>query len=82
MKCNTCGYTLDSSREDWDGDCLGLPGVIVRDVSIRRCANCGTHDVIVKELGKLYDLYRTTSRSDVTKRWRAVYDHQWTFEHF
>jgi putative zinc finger/helix-turn-helix YgiT family protein len=64
MKCLTCGKPMQSHKENYHYKESGLPNVVLVNVEVRTCANCGAREVVVPRLD---ELHRTIARTLVTK---------------
>ncbi len=54
MKCTTCGSKMSARRENYRYDASGLPGVTLAGVEVRRCAECGEHEVVIPSIEELH----------------------------
>ena len=53
-KCKVCSGEMTSSREAYRYNESGLPNVILKDVEVRRCPNCGTQEVPLPRVAELH----------------------------
>jgi putative transcriptional regulator len=53
-KCKACSGEMTSSREAYRYNESGLPNVILKDVEVRRCPNCGTQEVPLPRVAELH----------------------------
>jgi DNA-binding transcriptional regulator YiaG len=68
MKCRECGAEMRVAREEWpDPD---LPGVVLRDVEVRRCVEHPEHYEV--ELPHMNGLHRAIAGALLTKRTRLA----------
>ena len=63
-KCKVCSGEMTSSREAYRYNESGLPNVILKDVEVRRCPNCGTQEV---PLPRVEELHRAIAMALVHK---------------
>ena len=63
-KCKVCSGEMTSSREAYRYNESGLPNVILKDVEVRRCPNCGTQEV---PLPRVVELHRAIAMALVHK---------------
>ncbi len=54
MKCSACSETMRISRENYRYDESGLPGVTLVNVEVRRCPECGEHEVVIPHMEALH----------------------------
>lgn len=54
MKCEACGKPMISSEENYNYAASGLPYVTLKGVEVRRCANCGEHEVVIPKIEQLH----------------------------
>ena len=54
MKCTECGSAVATSRENYRYTESGLPHVVLRNVEVRRCAECGNYDVVLPRIDELH----------------------------
>ena len=50
MKCAECGGVMKTTRENFRHAALGLPGLILANVEVSRCPNCGEYEVAIPHL--------------------------------
>lgn len=63
MKCLTCGKEMKSRRENYRYTESGLSNVVLANVEVRSCANCGAREVVVPRLDELHrEMARTVIR--------------------
>ena len=53
-KCKACSGEMASSREAYRYNESGLPNVILKDVEVRRCRNCGAQEVPLPRVAELH----------------------------
>jgi len=53
MKCD-CGATMTSARENYSYTASGLPYVTLKGVEVRRCPECGEHEVVIPKIEQLH----------------------------
>jgi putative zinc finger/helix-turn-helix YgiT family protein len=49
-KCSECGTAMKTSRENFRHPALGLPGLVLANVEVSRCAACGEYEVDIPHL--------------------------------
>jgi putative zinc finger/helix-turn-helix YgiT family protein len=54
MTCNQCGGKQATRRENYLYAACGLPNVTLVGVEVRRCANCGDHEVVIPRIEELH----------------------------
>lgn len=59
MRCANCGGKLATSRENYKYEACGLDYVTLGDVEVRRCGECGEHEVVIPAA---QDLHRAIAR--------------------
>jgi len=64
MKCPTCRHEMKSTREAFRYEAVGLPGVVLADVEVRRCPNCGETSVSIP---RIEDLHRVIAWDVIQK---------------
>jgi len=68
MKCMECGAESVSARETYNYKASGLP-VVLQNVEVRRCKECGEYEVVIPKLDELHNLI---ARAVVAKRARLT----------
>ena len=63
-KCRDCQGELVTSRENHRYTASGLPNVVLVDVEIRRCRECGTAEVVIP---RMEELFRTIALAVIKK---------------
>jgi putative zinc finger/helix-turn-helix YgiT family protein len=53
MKCLECGTKMTSRRANHRADDLGLPGVVLCNIEILDCPECGEEEVVIPRLEEL-----------------------------
>jgi putative zinc finger/helix-turn-helix YgiT family protein len=53
-RCKECSSEMVISREAYRYNESGLPNVVLKDVEIRRCPNCGTQEVPLPRVAELH----------------------------
>ena len=53
-RCKECSSEMVTSREAYRYNESGLPNVVLKDVEIRRCPNCGTQEVPLPRVAELH----------------------------
>lgn len=61
--CLQCGTEMSASREDWPY--AGLPGVVLRGITVYRCPSCGEFEV---EIPRVTELHQVLAAAIVAKR--------------
>ncbi len=54
MNCLTCGQPMKSRKENYHYKESGLPNVVLVNVEVRSCSNCGAREVVVPRLDELH----------------------------
>ena len=54
MKCMNCGATLRSTRENYRDREMGLSNVVLNNIEIRRCPDCGEEEVVIPAVRRLH----------------------------
>ena len=55
MKCRNCNRgELTKSKEKYLYTQSGLPNVVLIDVDVRRCPECGAHEVVIPRIEELF----------------------------
>lgn len=54
MKCMNCGTRMTARRENYKYDACGLSGVTLVGVEVRRCRQCGEHEVVIPRIEGLH----------------------------
>lgn len=65
MTCFECGEPMKTSRENVKYDAVGLPGITLRQIEVRRCPACGETEYVIPHVD---DLHRAIARAVVGKR--------------
>jgi putative zinc finger/helix-turn-helix YgiT family protein len=68
MKCVECGAEMTTARENYNYKASGLP-VTLQNVEVRRCKECGEHEVVIP---KIDELHKLIAHAVVAKRARLV----------
>jgi putative zinc finger/helix-turn-helix YgiT family protein len=53
MKCIECGTTMKTTRENVKYDAVGLPGITLRNIEVRRC-KCGETEYVIPDIEGLH----------------------------
>lgn len=53
-KCPQCRTPMESRRENYRYDASGLPNVVLEDVEVRQCPNCGERAVVIPAIEGLH----------------------------
>lgn len=53
-KCPQCRTPMESRRENYRYTASGLPNVVLEDVEVRRCPNCGEQAVAIPRIEELH----------------------------
>ncbi|HVU01659.1 MAG TPA: type II TA system antitoxin MqsA family protein [Polyangiaceae bacterium] len=69
MKCEQCGGPVTVSHENYSYTASGLPNVTLVGVEVRRCTECGEHEVVIPKIEKLH---RTIAMAVVGKKTRLT----------
>jgi putative zinc finger/helix-turn-helix YgiT family protein len=56
MKCDNCGAQMKSGRENYRYTACGLDSVTLVNVEVRRCPECGEHEVDIPRMAELHRL--------------------------
>jgi putative zinc finger/helix-turn-helix YgiT family protein len=72
MTCLVCGTEMKTGRENVRYDACGLPGVVLEDVEVSRCPQCGEYEVAIPQIDDLHKaiaqaVIRKTSRLDAAE---------------
>lgn len=54
MKCFECDAEMQITRQDVSYDECGLAGILLKDVEVRRCPECGAEEVCIPHLENLH----------------------------
>ncbi len=54
MRCLTCGESMKSRKENYHYKESGLPNIVLVNVEVRTCANCGAREVVIPRLDELH----------------------------
>jgi len=54
MKCLTCGHEMTSRRENHHYKESGLKNVVLVNVEVRACPNCGAREVVIPRMDELH----------------------------
>lgn len=69
MNCPTCASTMKVNRENYNYSACGLPHVTLKNVEVRRCAECGEDEVVIP---KIDQLHQVIAMAVITKRSRLT----------
>ena len=69
MKCPACDKSMTSARENYNYSACGLPHVTLKGVEVRRCGECGEHEVVIPRMA---ELHQAIARAVVTKKARLM----------
>src|SRR5262249_7252553 len=53
-KCLECGTLMKTTRENYNYKTSGLPGVVLHNVQVSRCQNCGEQEVHIPNIEGLH----------------------------
>ena len=53
MKCD-CGATMTTTHENYSYAACGLPHITLTGVEVRRCSECGEHEVVIPKIEQLH----------------------------
>jgi putative zinc finger/helix-turn-helix YgiT family protein len=56
MKCDKCGAQMKSGRENYRYTACGLDFITLMNVEVRRCPECGEHEVDIPRMDELHGL--------------------------
>jgi len=59
MRCENCGSQMKSRLENYRYSESGLDTVTLRNVEVRRCPECGEHDVVIPFIEDLHRVIAT-----------------------
>jgi putative zinc finger/helix-turn-helix YgiT family protein len=60
---------MTSARENYNYSSCGLPHVTLQGVEVRRCPDCGEHEVVIP---RMTELHQAIARAVVTKKARLM----------
>ncbi|MBI4700537.1 MAG: helix-turn-helix domain-containing protein [Deltaproteobacteria bacterium] len=69
MKCPACDKPMTSARENYNYSACGLPHVTLKGVEVRRCGECGEHEVVIP---RMTELHQAIAMAVVTKKARLT----------
>lgn len=69
MKCLNCGTRMETRRENYRYIASGLPNVVLLDVDVHRCAECGGDAV---SLPRIEQLHRGLAMAIIRERGRLT----------
>ena len=70
MKCD-CGGTMISTNENYSYAACGLPHITLANVEVRRCPECGEHEVVIP---KIEQLHQAIAQAVIGKKARLAAD--------